>query len=74
MEGLVAEGRDLTAAWRGMYGQAENGGRLLRQEYDAWQARLRARPSDTPGLLSRDDEAVVAYIVAGWARRPRQVS
>ncbi len=75
IQGLVREGRDLDAARRGMFGMAEKGGTLWRQEYDAWRARLRRDPR---AVVAGPDEAErvradLARVFATW-KPPGEVS
>ena len=72
MQGLVAEGRAITAAYR--QSMAFHDGKALKGEYDRWQASLRLRPGQAAGTLSEDDEATIARIIARWQTQPAEVS
>jgi hypothetical protein len=72
IEGLVTEGRDLTAAFRQSY--AFHDGKALAAEYRQWQQSLRVVPGPDGRRITEDDARTIAYIVARWPRKPAQVS
>lgn len=72
IEGLVAEGRAIDAAYRQNYAFAD--AKALEADRRAWLASLHYAPGETPGSISAADEATIAYIVAAWRRAPREVS